>query len=322
MTPGRETLLSIYEVATLARQADEKVSSLMRSGQMGGIWLSARGQEVLGAAAGTVLRRDDYLVTYYRGLPEQLAKGMSLKEIWAEWLGKATGVCAGKGGGIHVVDPDCGVMVNSGIIGAGLPIAAGLALAAKIRGEDRVCVCTFGDGAVSEGSFHEALNLAAVWKLPVVFLCENNGYAETTAFAKASAVPQVRDRAAAYAMPAETVDGDDGPVMYEAMSRAVDRARAGDGPTLLEAMTYRLNGHYNLDAMAYVPEDELAAARAADPVPRLRAWLVESGHASDEDLTAIEKKAAELVEEAWEFASGSPDPGLEALERDVVAVAR
>jgi pyruvate dehydrogenase E1 component alpha subunit len=310
----------MYTVMSTARQCDEKVHSLLKSGQMGGIWLSARGHEAVGAAIGTALERTDYLVTYYRGLPEQLAKGMSLNEMWAEWLGKATGSCKGKGGGIHVVDPEAGVMSNSGIIGAGLPIASGLALASQLRKDGRVTVCTFGDGAINQGSFHESLNLAGLWKLPVVFFCENNRYAETTAYAKATSAEQIVDRAAAYQIPGVKVDGNDPAATYQAAREAVDRARAGAGPTLIEATAYRLMGHYNLDTMGYIPSEELAAAVAADPVPAFRARLVAAGIASDEDLAAIDKRAAEEVEEAWAFAKTSPDPDLEELLRDVTEV--
>jgi pyruvate dehydrogenase E1 component alpha subunit len=312
----------MYAAMTTARQCDERVHTLLKSGQMGGIWLSSRGHEAVGAAIGTAMERDDYLVTYYRGLPEQLAKGMSLKHMWAEWLGKATGTCKGKGGGIHVVDPDVGVMANSGIIGAGLPIATGLAVASQIRGDGRVAVCTFGDGAVNQGSFHESLNLAGLWKLPVVYYCENNLYAETTAMARATSVEHIADRAAAYAIPGVKVDGNDPVATYEAARTAIERARAGEGPTLIEATTYRLMGHYNLDTMSYIPEEELAAAVAADPVPAYRARLLTLGVASEEDLADIDKRAAEEVEEAWLFAKDSPHPDLDELLRDVTEVQR
>lgn len=321
MTPDRDTLLRIFSAMSLARRADEKVHDLLRSGRMGGIWLSPRGQEAL-AAIGVAAETDDYLVTYYRGMPEQLAKGMSLREMWAEWLGKATGTCRGKGGGIHTIDPAVGVMANSGIIGGGLPIAAGLALASRIRGDGRVTICTFGDGASNEGSFHESLNLAGLWQLPVVFVCENNRYAETTGFAKATSVDQVAQRGTSYRIPGITVDGNDPVATYTAVREALDRARTGGGPTLVEAMTYRTMGHYNLDAMKYIPVDELEAARAADPLPIYRSWLLESGRVSEEDVVAIEKQAAEEVEDAWTFASTSPDPDPEELHRDVLGGVR
>jgi pyruvate dehydrogenase E1 component alpha subunit len=320
MSPDRDILVSMYESMTTARQCDERVFGLLRTGELSMFWLSARGQEVLGVAAAKALRRDDYLVTYYRGLPEQLAKGMQLRGIWAEWFGKETGVCRGKGGGIHVIDPDVGVMVNSGIIGGGLPIANGLALGSRVLGEDRVTMVTFGDGAVSEGAFHEALNLAALWKLPVVFLCQNNRYAENTSFFNMSPVDRVATRAAAYEVPGVYVDGNDAVAMYDATATAVDRARRGEGPTLIEAMTYRLSGHYHADDMAYMPKEELEAARANDPLPTFRAWLVSQGHASEAELAAIDEAARAAIEDAYAFAQASPDPGIEELDRDIVGV--
>jgi pyruvate dehydrogenase E1 component alpha subunit len=211
-------------------------------------------------------------------------------------------------------------MVNSGIIGAGLPIAAGLALASKLRGDGKVTACTFGDGAVNEGAFHEALNLASIWALPVVFICENNGYAETTAFHKVTASRTVVDRAAAYEMPGVSVNGSDPVAAYQAVRAAADRARAGDGPTLIEASAYRLKGHYNLDDMAYVPEAELAAARAADAVPLFREWLLDHGHASEDELAAIETEATQQIDDAYAFALASPDPAVDELLTDVWTV--
>lgn len=317
--PERKTLLELYRVMVTARTCDEAIYRLGNRGQMDfGMWLSACGQEAAGAAAGLALRREDYLVTYYRGLPEQLAKGMQLKEMWAEWLGKTTGVCRGKGGGIHVIDPDCGVMLNSGIIGAGLPIAVGLSLAAQLRGDGRVTLCTFGDGSSNQGAFHEALNLASAWRLPVVFFCMNNRYAETTAFSKVSANDRVVDRAGPYRIPGTRVDGNDPVATFEAASEAVERARAGGGPSLVEAMTYRLKGHYYLDDMAYLPEGEMESARAADPVPAFRRWLAEHGHADEPELAEIDAAAELEVEEAHLYAISGPEPSIEELHRDVI----
>lgn len=313
-------MLRMFSVMTVAKQCDEFFRGLLMSGQLQMMWFSSRGQEVVGAATGLALRPDDYLVTYYRGLPEQLAKGMSLRDLWAEWLGKDAGLCGGRAGPIHTVDPAHGVMVNTGIIGGGMPIAGGLALSSKIKGDGRVTLCSFGDGQTNIGGFHEALNLASVWQLPVVFLCVNNGYAETTKFSALTAIDHVSERAAAYRMPGVTVDGNDPLAMYEAARVAVDRARAGGGPTLLEAVTYRLAGHYSGDSMAYMPKEELAAAIAADPVPAFRSWLIEGGHASDDELGGLEKQAQIDIEDAYEYALGCPDPDPAQLTRDIVGV--
>ena len=304
----RSTHLRMYETMTLAKQTSEKVLNLLMTGQMAIMWFSPRGQEVIGAALGVNLEPDDYLVTTYRGVHEMLGKGVALNEMWAEWLGKATGSNKGKSGVVHYTDPDHGIMSNSGIIGGGLPVSTGLALSSSMRDDGRVTVCTFGDGQVNCGAFHESVNLAAVWKLPLVFLCQNNRYAETTAWRKFTPLEKISDRAAAYSIPGVTVDGNDPVAIYEAIKEAVDRARNGGGPSLVEAMTYRFFGHYIGDMMTYMPSDELAAAMAADPVPAYRTWLIENDQATDAELTEIDQQAAARLDEAYEFAKNSPDP--------------
>ena len=309
-------LLRMFEVMTTIKQCDERLRKLLMSGQVAVFYHSPRGQEVVAAGMAAHLDDSDYLVATYRGMHDVYAKGMPLRAIWAEWLGKSTGVCSGKGGPMHLMDPDKGVMVTSGIVGSGIPIATGLAFAAQHKGESRVTVCSFGDGATNIGAFHEGLNLAAVWKLPIVFLCQNNGYAESTAYAKGTSAGRVVDRAGAYGMTGIRVDGDDPVAMFEAAGEAVAHARER-GPVLLEATTHRLMGHYYGDPMSYVPADERAAAAAADPVPRFRAWLMANGHASEEDLLAIEKRADAEVEDAYQFAKDSPDPEPADLLADV-----
>ncbi len=316
-TRDPQTLTRMYEIMTTIKQCDEKMRSLLMSGQIMLIWYSPRGQEVVAAAAGVTLRPDDYMVTTYRGLHDQIAKGMSLRELWAEWLGKATGACKGKGGPMHVTDPSSGLMVTTGIVGGGLPIATGLGLSSQVKGDGRVTVCNFGDGATNIGGFHEALNMASLWKLPVVFLCQNNGYAEHTSFAKGTSSETVAARAAAYGMPGVTVDGNDPQAMLAAMGEAVERARAGEGPTLLEARTYRFMGHFFGDAGEYMDKEEYAAAVAADPVPAFRAWLIEEGIASEEDLATLEKRIDETLEEAYAAAKADPTPDLSELHLDV-----
>jgi pyruvate dehydrogenase E1 component alpha subunit len=308
MTHDQADLVRMYEIMTTIKQCDEKVRSLLMSGQAHFFFHSPRGQEVVAAAMGVTLRPDDYWVTMYRGLHDLVAKGVPLNSVWAEWLGKATGACGGRGGPMHITDPDAGVVVNTGIVGAGLPIATGLALAARVRNESRVTVCSFGDGASNIVAFHEALNMASVWELPVVFLCQNNRYAESTAYAKGTAVDHVVDRAPAYRMRGIRVDGNDPLAMLDAAREAVEHARSGRGPVLLEADTYRLMGHYFGDGMGYMPKEELAAQTAADPVVRYRQFLVAGGHLTEPAITAIEAKAAEQIDDAYAFALASPDP--------------
>jgi acetoin:2,6-dichlorophenolindophenol oxidoreductase subunit alpha len=316
----REELIRVYNTVTLARKADDKVEFLLMSGSAMIARMSSRGSETLGAVIGSVLRSEDQLVTYYRGMPEQLAKGVPLDKLWAEVMGKATGNTGGKGGWVHIIEPDVGVMVNSGIIGGQLPIAVGLALASDLRSDGRVIAVTFGDGAINQGAFHESMNLAALWKLPIVFICENNGYAEHSAYSVECSAKYPADRAAAYGpMPSARVDGDDVPATWMALSEAIDRARSGGGPTFVEAACYRHRGHFGNDPMPYIPKEEVASKIAADPVPRFRAWLLESGNATENELAAADQQADEIVEKSWSFAASSPLPEMSKLYSDVYA---
>jgi pyruvate dehydrogenase E1 component alpha subunit len=249
-----------------------------------------------------------------------IARGVPLKPLWAEIAGKATGTCKGKGGSMHITHPASGVMVTTGIVGSSMPIANGLALASQIRGDKRVAVAYFGDGASNIGAFHEALNLAAVWKLPVVFVCQNNGYAEHTKYELATSAARVSDRAAAYQIPGKTVDGNDPVAMYLIAKEAVDRARDGGGPTLIEALTFRFYGHVLGDADPYMAKGEREAAMARDPVVRFRTWLMEQGHASAAQLNEMEQTIEKEIDAAVEFALNSPDPDISELQRDVFAV--
>jgi pyruvate dehydrogenase E1 component alpha subunit len=319
--PDRDTLVRMYGTMTTIKLCDDRFRSMIGSGQLMIMYFPVRGQEVISAAMGAALQPDDYLVTTYRGLHDHIAKGVDLKSLWAEFLGKATGSCKGKGGPMHLTDRQAGVMVTTGVVGGGIPIANGLALAAQARGDGRVTVVTFGDGATSIGAFHEALNLAKGWNLPVVFLCQNNAYAEKTHFAQFQTTPTVAERSSAYGLPGVRVDGNDPVAMYTAISEAVDRARVGGGPTLVEATTYRFWGHYFGDAMQYMPAEEREAAIAADPIPRFRTWLVTEGHATETELDATETEAAVTVEEAAQFALSSPAPDEAEILRDVYAEA-
>jgi pyruvate dehydrogenase E1 component alpha subunit len=315
--PEEKVLVSMYETMSTIKQCDERFRSMITSGQIMITYYPPRGQEVIAAALGATLATDDYLVTTYRGMHDSIAKGVSLRALWAEYLGRRTGTCKGKGGPMHLTDRASGVMVTTGIVGGGLPIGAGLAMSSQVRGDGRVTAVTFGDGATSIGAFHEALNLASLWKLPVVFVCQNNGYAEMTTFAKGQPVERVAERAAAYAMPGVTVDGNDALATYAALDEAVRRARDGGGPTLVEATTYRFWGHYFGDGMAYMPAEEREAAMAADPVPRYRTWLLEQDYASEDQLSAIDAAAAEAIDDAVAFALASDLPEVDEITKDV-----
>jgi pyruvate dehydrogenase E1 component alpha subunit len=220
---------------------------------------------------------------------------------------------------MHITHPASGVMVTTGIVGSSMPIANGLALASQIRDEKRVTIAYFGDGASNIGAFHEALNMASVWKLPVVFVCQNNGYAEHTKYEYGTSAVSIAARAVAYSMPGVTVDGNDPIAMYKAANVAISRARAGEGPTLLEAKTFRFQGHVFGDVDAYMDPAEKAAAIAKDPVPAYREWLIRNDHASPQELDAIESAIKQEIDEAVDFAMASPFPDVAELRRDVYA---
>jgi len=318
--PTNDDLVQIFRKATLIMQTDERIRSMITAGRLHANYYSPRGQEVVAAAMAMNLQPDDYVVAIYRGLHDHLAKGVPLKLLMAEYFGRLDGSCKGKGGCMHITHPDSGVMVTTGIVGSGMPIAAGLAFASQIRGDGRVTVTNFGDGASNIGAFHESLNIASLWKLPVVFLCQNNLYAEHTATENCTA-GVISERAAAYDMPGVQVDGNDAVAMFQAAREAVERARRGEGPTLIEARTFRFFGHNFGDPGAYIPKDQYAAALAADPLPRLRALLAARSAANETEIARIEAEAKAEIDEAIAFAQASPYPDPSEIMVDVYAPA-
>ena len=319
--PGGAVQLSMYRRMSLIMQNDEASRKVIRSGRLMMPYYSPRGQEVIPSAVSVNLNADDVICTIYRGIHDMLAKGVPLKDLWAEIAGRVTGTCKGKGGPMHITHPASGAMLTTGIVGSSMPIANGLAWAAKLEGKRRVAVAYFGDGASNIGAFHESLNLASVWKLPVVFVCQNNRFAEHTRYEKCTSVDQVAKRAVGYGMPGVTVDGNDPYAMYAAAREAINRARDGEGPTLIEAMTFRFFGHVLGDDDAYMTKEEKAAAMAADPVPAFRAKLIADGIAREEELAAMEAEIAAEIEEAIQYALASDMPPVEELVRDVYAEA-
>ncbi|WP_375291842.1 thiamine pyrophosphate-dependent dehydrogenase E1 component subunit alpha [Qipengyuania sp.] len=312
-------LLAIYRLAIRIRLNDERVIKEMMAGRLVTPYYSARGQEIIPAAVSLCLDDDDTICTIYRGTHDMVAKGFPLDLLWAELAGRVTGSCKGKGGPMHLTFPEKGCMVTTGIVGASMPIANGLGWAAQLDGKGRVSIANFGDGAANIGAFHESLNMAALYKLPVVFVCQNNRYAEHTTMARSTAVERLSLRAAGYAMPGVTVDGNDPQEMYHAAREAVDRARAGGGPTLIEAMTYRFNGHLIGDAGGYMDKAEYATAQAADPVPRLRRQLIDGGFVDAAALETIEADIGAEIDAAVSAAFAADFPELAELTRDVFA---
>jgi pyruvate dehydrogenase E1 component alpha subunit len=309
----------MYELMVFMKAADDRLSKGIATGEFMCVYWPSRGQEAIAAAMGVCLRPDDQLVTTYRGLHDLIGKGVPLEEIYGEMMGRVVGASRGKGGTMHIARPESGVMLSTGIVGAGVPVAVGLAMAAQRKGLDRVTVVSFGDGATNTGSFHEAANMAALWSLPMVLVCQNNQYAEMTPTDHTMKVTQVADRAAGYAMPGVRVDGNDPLAVAAALTDALDRARRGDGPTFLECVTFRFRGHYFGDPMRYIPEEQMAAATDADPVPRFRAHLAASGVCTDGELDDIEADASAAVDRAVTTVMAAPVPGLEELDRDVFA---
>ena len=320
-TPPVEVQRRLYELMVLMKTADDRLSKGIGSGEFVCVYWPPRGQEAIAAAMGVALRPDDQLVTTYRGLHDLIGKGVPLVEIYGEMLGRQVGAARGKGGTMHIARPESGVMMSTGIVGAGPPVAVGLAMAAQRKGLDRVTAVSFGDGATNTGSFHEAANMAALWDLPIVFVCQNNQYGEMTPTEHTMKIPQVADRAAGYGMPGVRVDGNDPLAVVAALNGALDRARRGDGPSFLECVTFRFKGHYFGDPMAYIPADQMTAAQAADPVPAFRQQLADAG-VSAEELDDMDAAADRAVEDAIATVMAAPLPPLDELERDVYADAR
>jgi pyruvate dehydrogenase E1 component alpha subunit len=310
-------LLDIYKRAALLKANDERARKVIMSGQIAMIYYSYRGQEIIPSVMGQLLRDDDTLCTIYRGIHDMLGKGFPLKELWAELAGRVTGSCKGKGGPMHLTYPPKGIMVTTGIVGSSAPIANGLAWAAQLDKSDRVAVCTFGDGASNIGAVHEALNLASVWKLPTIFVCQNNLYAEHTTFEKMTGGQNIANRAEGYGMPGVRVNGNDPEAMYSAFAEAVARARAGEGPTLLECLTFRFHGHAMGDDDSYMPAEQKAAAIESDPVPPLRARLIAERIATEAELAAHEADIEAQIDEAIQFALDSAWPDPDSLRFDV-----
>ncbi len=310
----------LYELMVLMKTADDRLSKGISTGEFMCVYWPSRGQEAIAAAMGVCLRPDDQLVTTYRGLHDLIGKGVPLVEIYGEMLGRTVGAGRGKGGTMHIAKPELGVMLSTGIVGAGPPVAVGLALAGRRKGLDRVTVVSFGDGATNTGSFHEAANMAALWDLPLVFVCQNNLYAEMTPTSATMKLEHVAERAAGYGMPGVRVDGNDPLAVRAALDDALRRARGGGGPTFLECVTFRFRGHYFGDRMPYIPKGQLAAAMAADPVPRFRAHLAASGSCTEDELDRIDGRAAAAVEDALQTVVGAELPPVDELDRDVYAV--
>lgn len=307
----KQLLLDLYRKMVSIRKFEEKGIELYSQNLMRGSLHLYIGEEAIAAGVCQALRRDDYVTSYHRGHGHTIAKGGDMGRMFAEMLGKETGYCKGRGGSMHIADFEIGMLGANGIVGGGIPIAVGAGLSSKLQGNDRVTVCFFGDGASNEGAFHEAINLAAVWELPVVFVCENNQYGETNPHVEACSVENVGDRACAYGIPGVVIDGNDVLAVYGAATTAVERARSGGGPTIIEGKTYRWYGHFYGESSGYRTKDEIEEWKLKDPVVTFRAQVISTGGLPEEEFDKIDAEVQQTVDQAAEFAVSSPEPNPE-----------
>ena len=308
---AKEMLMDMYKIMLRIRAFETRAAECFTKGMLAGNIHLCIGQEAVPTGACFALEKEDYMTSTHRGHGHCIAKGADLDKMLAELFGKKTGYCKGKGGSMHIADvAGLHSLGANGIVGAGIPIAAGSALASKIKGDKHVTLCFFGDSASNQGTFHEAVNMAAAWKLPVVFLCENNGYGVSVNIHSVTNTDTIAVRAKAYDIPGKTVDGNDPITVYEAVKEAVDYARAGNGPSIVECMTFRHQGHYCGDPANYRPKEYMQQAHQKDALINMRKRLSEEKIATEEEIVAIEKAVEEELEAAYEFANQSayPDP--------------
>jgi acetoin:2,6-dichlorophenolindophenol oxidoreductase subunit alpha len=311
--------VSLLRAMWLIRAFEEKVSSLYAVREIMGLLHLGIGQEAVAVGTCSLLRTDDYVFGGHRSHGHAIAKGADIKRLMAEIAGRASGYCAGKGGSMHIVAMDAGFVTATGVVGGSIPLALGAAFAAKENGNGQVAVVFFGDGAGQAGPFHESLNIASLWRLPVIFVCENNGYAEFTPLSAHTLVERLACHAQTYKIPSSTVDGNDLLEVRQAMAKAVQHARTGKGPAFVECLTQRLRGHYEGDPAKYRELSELAEWKKKDPIARFARELKRRKAISDRRIEAIEREARDLVEQAAQFALASPWPSGEDVDSQVTA---
>ena len=314
----KDTLLWMYERMQTIRQFEDRVKVEFGKGKIPGFVHLYAGEEAVAVGICANLTDADFMTSTHRGHGHCIAKGVDVKGMMAELYGKATGICKGKGGSMHIADMDKGMLGANGIVGGGPPLACGSGLTAKTRKTDQVTICFFGDGASEQGTLHESLNLAAIWDLPVVFIAENNGYAESTPSTYHCSVENIADRAAAYNMPGVTVDGNDIFAVHEAAGEAIARARVGQGPTLLECKTYRFNGHFEGDAQTYkVPEENEKYRTTLDPIKLFRENVLARNAVAENELQVVDERVQSAIDAAVAFAEDSPFPQAQETFTDV-----
>jgi acetoin:2,6-dichlorophenolindophenol oxidoreductase subunit alpha len=307
----RDQLLAMYRRMSLIRNFENEAQQRFEAGEIAGFLHLSQGQEAVPVGTCTALREDDYITSTHRGHGDVIAKGCDVKYMFAELYGRTTGYCKGKGGSMHIADFSQGIIGANGIVSGGLPISLGAALSAQMRGADQVAVCFFGDGATAEGGFHEALNLASLWQIPLIFVCQNNLYGLSQPWEETAYQCDLSRRATTYGLPAECVDGMDAIAVYRASKKAIDRAREGDGPSFIEAKTYRFLGHYIGDPALYMPKEEREAWRKRDAILKLRRQLQEWDYLTEDEDEEIKASVEEELEAAIAFAKSSPIPPAE-----------
>ncbi len=317
MSITNEQMLAMYTNMKKIRMFEERVAELFAEGKIPGFVHLYIGEEAVATGVCATLRDSDYISSTHRGHGHLISKGGDLKLMMAELFGKKTGYCKGKGGSMHIADVELGILGANGIVGGGPPLATGAALAAHYQGKDDVAVCFFGDGAANQGTTHEAMNMATCWKLPVIFVNENNLYGISSCTTNSMCVGDIADRASAYDMPGVVVDGNDVMAVYEAASEAVKRARQGEGPSLVECKTYRQRGHFEGDPDVYRDEAEVAEWKAKDPIPRFERKLLELNALTQEKIEEIKNTVENQLAEAVGFAEESPFPDPSELTEDV-----
>lgn len=317
---GTNTAREMLETMNVIRAFEEKAEELYSLGKIHGTMHLSIGQEGTAVGASFAVQRGyDYLLNHHRGHGHCLAWGSDVNRTMAEFMGKETGYCRGRGGSMHIADVERNNLGANGIVAGGVPIAAGVGLSIRMRHTDQVCLVIFGDGASNEGAFHESLNLSSIWDLPVIYLCENNQYGMSMSIKRAANIEHISQRAGAYNIPGVTVDGNDVLAVYDAITKAAEHARAGNGPTLVEALTYRWRGHSKSDRQRYRTRDELKEWQAKDPIPRFAKRLVEANILNEADADALREQAYQRVEEAVTFSENSPEPDLATILDGVYA---
>jgi pyruvate dehydrogenase E1 component alpha subunit len=315
---SKELLLTMYRKMYLLRRFEERAGQQYGLGKIAGFCHLYIGQEAVAVGTTEAIRPDDYMLSGYRDHGQPLARGSDPGMVMAELFGRTGGYSKGKGGSMHIFDIEHHFYGGYGIVGGQIPLAAGMAFASRYRNEDRITVCYFGDAAANQGAFHETLNMASKWKLPVLYICENNRYGMGTAIARTSAVAEIHKRGCAYAMRHEAVDGMDCLTMYEAVKDAVEYIRAGNGPVLMEANTYRFRGHSMADPATYRTRQEVEDERKNDPIPRIKDYTLKQGLATEAEFDAIDAEVRQVVDAAVKFADESPEPDLAELWRDTI----